>query len=89
MQNALTTANQNGIAPPSGGGMSGGGSGGGGSVSNVIVGNDKDAVISSPAVSSGEYRNVFSYVVAKNDVIAWTVAYVTPTFYFYPLKGAN
>ena len=28
--------------------MSGGGSGGGGSVSNVIVGNDKDAVISSP-----------------------------------------
>ena len=48
LQNALTTANQNGIAPPSGGGMSGGGSGGGGSVSNVIVGNDKDAVISSP-----------------------------------------
>lgn len=59
----------------------------GGAISSITI--NGNTVIPSLAVSSGEYRNVFSYVVAKNDVIEWTVTYVTPTFYFYPLKGAN
>lgn len=46
-------------------------------------------VHSSPTVGGGEYRNNFSYLVNKNDVITWSANAGGVNLIFYPLKGVN